>query len=190
VSIPKSIPVWDSNQVKITKTLVYRSDDSRVDLSTGGTQFITTALSTDHTPTIGPDEVGFIFVKFILDRPIKAPNMSVTLTVQIGSRTDTLLMSNDDKTKTPVVVWQVWSDKYFNETIAKVKIDVEVTPPPSDVLGAPVQWTGNQAIALPLGRIKKPATAIKIALPELTDPAQRTLANQYIVQALKEASGS
>jgi hypothetical protein len=83
-------------------------------------------------------------------------------------------------------VWQVWSDKYFNEAIAKVQISVEVAPPPSDFTSSPVTWTGNQAVAVGLGRIKRivPCT---ISVPPLTDPAQAALAAQFVLQTQKEA---
>jgi len=90
--------------------------------------------------------------------------VTVTLTLQIGDRKDVLVMTNDDPKATPTVTWQIWSDKYFNETVARVKIDVEVAPPPSDFAGTAVQWSGNQAVPLNLGRIKR-IVPCKIVVP-------------------------
>ncbi len=66
----------------------------RVDLSTGTPEI--TVISTGeaiHTPTVGPDDVGYIYVKFVLDRAISS-NVTVTLTVTLtgsqGTRTDSL----------------------------------------------------------------------------------------------------
>jgi hypothetical protein len=178
---------WDSDQVKIKKTLIYKPDDARVDLSNGTTTFSSEVITTDHAPVVGPDDVGYIYVKFFLDRPIKSSNVTVTLTIQMGGRTDTLVMTNDDPKANPVAIWQIWSDKYFSQTMARVKIDVEVAPPPSDFGGTAVQWSGNQAVPLNLGRIKR-IVPYKIIVPPLTDPDQNALVGKYILQTLKEAA--
>jgi hypothetical protein len=185
--LDKSIAGWDSDTVKIKKTLIYKPDDPRVDLSNGTITFSSESISNDHAPVIGPDDVGYVYVKFFLDRPIKTPNITVTLTIQMGGRSDVLVMTNDDPKANPVAIWQIWSDKYFKETIARVKIDVEVAPPPSDFAGTAVQWSGNQAVPLNLGRIKR-IVPYKIVVPPLTDPAQSALVSQYILQTQKEAA--
>ncbi len=182
-----SPPDWDKDQVKVTKTLVYKSDDPRVDLSNGKTTMVVEANTLEHNPVVGPEEVGYVYIKFFLDRPIKSPNITVTLTVQIGARTDTIVMTNDDPKANPVGVWQVWSDKYFNETMAKVRIDVEVAPPPSNFAGTAVTWSGVQAVPLNLGRIKR-IVPCKIVLPTLADADKNALVGQYILQTLKEAA--
>jgi len=178
---------WDPDQVKIKRTLIYKPDDPRVDLSNGTTTFTSEITTNDHAPVVGPDDVGYVFVKFFLDRPVNAPNITVTLTVQLGDRTDILVMTNDDPKANPVATWQIWSDKYFSQTIARVKIDVEVAPPASDFAGTPVQWSGNQAVPLNLGRIKR-IVPYKIVIPALTDPDQNALVAKYVLQALKEAA--
>ena len=94
-------------------------------------------------------------------------------------------MTNDDPRANPVAIWQVWSDKYFNETIARVTIDVEVAPPPSDFAGTAVQWSGNQAIPLNLGRIKR-IVPYKIIVPPLTNPDANALVSKYILETQQE----
>ena len=187
--LDKKFGNWDSDQVKIKKTLIYKPDDPRVDLSNGTVTFTSEMITSDHAPVIGPDDVGYVYIKFFLDRAIKAPNVSVTLTIKMGDRNDVLVMASDDPRKNPIALWQVWSDKYFNETIARVTIDVEVAPPPSDFAGTAVQWSGNQAIPLNLGRIKR-IVPCKIILPPLTDPEQNALANKYTLQTLQELAAT
>jgi hypothetical protein len=176
---------WDANQVTITKKLEYNTDDPRVDLSTGTSEIVATTTGNDHTPVVGPADVGYIYVLFSLDRRI-APNETVTLVVTLGSRTDTLTLISTDPLKHPQAAWQVWSDKYFNEAIAKVQINCEVAPPPSDFVSSPITWSGNQAVAVGIGRIKQivPCT---ITVPPITDPAQAALAAQFILETQKEA---
>jgi hypothetical protein len=185
--LDKKIAAWDSDTVKVKKTLIYKSDDARVDLANGTTTYSSETISNDHAPVIGPEEVGYVYIKFFLDRPIKSSNVTVTLTIRMGDRSDVLVMTNDDPTQTPVALWQIWSDKYFNETIARVTIDVEVAPPPSDFAGTPVQWSGNQAVPLNKGRIKR-IVPCKIVVPTLKDAAQSALAGQYITKTLAETA--
>jgi hypothetical protein len=185
--LDKKVGNWDSDQVKIKKTLIYKPDDPRVDLSNGTTTFSSEVITTDHAPVGGPDDVGYVYVKFFLDRPIKSSNITVTLTIQMGDRKDVLVMTNDDPKANPVATWQIWSDKYFSQTMARVKIDVEVAPPPSDFAGTAVQWSGNQAVPLNLGRIKR-IVPYKIVVPPLTDPDQSALVGKYILETLKEAA--
>ena len=185
--ITKKSPHWDPDQVMIKKTLVYNSDDPRVDLSTGKPEISIVTTGIDHTPVVSPDDVGYIYVKFVLDRAI-ASNVTVTLTIKMGSRTDVLTMTSTDPKQKPVVLWQVWSDKYFSVAVATVQIDVEVAPPPSNFSGAPVTWSGSQAIPIGVGRIKRIVPCI-IKLPVLADSAQAVLANQYILQTQKENAG-
>ena len=113
-------PQWKADQIKVVKTLIYHSDDARVDLSTGGTQYQVTTIGTDNKPRVSPDEVGYIYVNFVLDRRLVS-NETVTLTITIGTRTDTLTIQAQGMTH-PSAVWQVWSDKYFSQAVAKVKI--------------------------------------------------------------------
>ena len=180
----KPLPNWDPDEVQITKKLEYASDDPRVDLSTKTTEIIITSKGKDHTPVISPGDVGYVYVNFVLDRPLVS-NITVTLTITLsgskGTRTDVLqLTSTDSKTK-PSALWQVFSDKYFDAAVAKVKIDVEVAPPPNNFMGAPVTWSGVEAVPVGLGRIKK-IVPYTLQLPVLTDPAQAALAGQYILQ--------
>lgn len=186
--LTQSLPNWDADQVTITKKLVYDPDDPRVDLSTGTPVITVTSTGKDHTPTVGPDDVGYIYVKFVLDRAISS-NVTVTLTVTLtgsqGTRTDTLQLTTSDPKQKPVALWQVFSDKYFDADTAKVNINVEVAPPPADFAGAPVTWSGVQAVPVGVGRIKR-IVPYTIQLPTLSDPTQAALAGQYILQAQQQ----
>ncbi len=186
----QSLPNWDADQVTITKKIVYNPDDARVDLSTGTPEITVTSTGNDHTPTVGPDDVGYIYVKFVLDRAISS-NVTVTLTVTLtgsqGTRTDTLQLTTTNPTQKPVAVWQVFSDKYFDAAIAQVNIAVEVAPPPSDFAGTPITWSGVQAVPVGVGRIKR-IVPYTIQLPTLSDPTQATLAGQYILQAQQQVA--
>ncbi len=187
----KSLDNWDANQVTITKKLEYDPDDPRVDLSTGTTEIVITSTGSDHTPVVSPGDVGYVSVKFALDRPI-ATNITVTLTITLsgsqGTRTDTLTLTSTGPMQKPTVLWQVFSDKYFDADVAKVNIAVEVAPPPSNFGGTAVTWSGVQAVPVGLGRIKNIPLYV-LQIPPLTDPTQSTLVGQYIVQTMQQMSG-
>lgn len=184
----KSLSNWDADQITITKKLEYDPDDPRVDLSTGTTEMVITTTSSDHTPVVSPADVGYVSVRFALDRPI-APNITITLTITLagsqGTRTDTLTFTSTGPMQKPTALWQVFSDKYFDATVAQVQMNVEVAPPPSDFGGAAVTWTGTQAVPVGLGRIKNIPLYV-LTIPPLTDPTQSATVGQYIIQTLQQ----
>ena len=96
-----------------------------------------------------------------------------------------------------MATWQVWSDKYFNETIARVKIDVEVAPPPSDFAGS----AGDCGVATRPYRLTWGASnescLIRSLFRRCTDPDQERFGRQihsadvegtvwYLVRLLSE----
>ncbi len=184
----KSPANWNADQVTITKKLEYDPDDPRVDLSTGTTEIIITSTGSDHTPVVSPADVGYVSVRFALDRPI-APNITVTLTINLagsqGSRTDTLTFTSTGPMQKPTALWQVFSDKYFDAAVAQVQMALEVAPPPSNFGGSAVTWSGTQAVPVGLGRIKNIPLYV-LTIPPLTDPTQSALVGQYITQTLQQ----
>ena len=188
----KSPANWDADQVTITKKLEYDPDDPRVDLSTGTTEIIITSTGSDHTPVVSPADVGYVSVRFALDRPI-APNITVTLTITLagsqGTRTDTLTFTSTGPMQKPTALWQVFSDKYFDAAVAQVQMSLEVAPPPSDFGGAAVTWSGTEAVPVGLGRIKNIPLYV-LTIPPLTDPTQSELVGQYITQTLQQMAAS
>ena len=89
----------------------------------------------------------------------------------------------------PTALWQVFSDKYFDATVAQVNIEVEVAPPPSNFGGAAVSWSGVQAVPVGLGRIKDIPLYV-LDIPLLTDPTQSALVGQYIIQTLQQMAAT
>ncbi|NLR58864.1 hypothetical protein HGH93_12175 [Chitinophaga polysaccharea] len=185
LKMDNDLPGWTKNTVKIRKTLIYKTNDSRVDLSGNNTSISIEETSADHNPVVDDTAVGYIFISFALDRAILAPNITVTLTVQIGDRTDVLQLVSDKLTKKPTAELKIWSDKYFNVDVAKVKIDVEAAPPPNDFAAETITWSGTQAVPIGLGRVKKIVPFI-INLPKLSDTAQNDLVAKYILETQKE----
>jgi hypothetical protein len=190
--LAKSLPNWDADQVTITKKIEYDPDDPRADLSTGTTEIVITETGNDHTPVISPADVGYVNVRFALDRPI-APNITVTLTIVLsgsqGTRTDTLTFTSTSPMQKPTALWQVFSDKYFDAAVAKVTMNIEVAPPPSDFGGSAVTWSGVEAVPVGLGRIKNIPLYV-LTIPPITDPTQSALVGQYITQTLQQMAAA
>lgn len=159
--LDQDIPDWPRDQVKITKTIVYDGQDPRVELSSGTSTFVVETIGTDHAPKLTADEAGYVFVRFMLDRPIPTSNISVTLTCKIGARTDTFTVTAENQKD---VLWEIFSDKYGAETEFTYTVDVEVSG--ASFTDAPVQWSSAAPVTVPLptGRVKY-LNPLKIALP-------------------------
>lgn len=175
LKLDATVPDWPSDQVKITKTLVFDGQDPRVDLSNGTSTFVVETIGTNHAPKLTADEAGYVFVRFMLDRPLPTENIIVTLACTIGARTDTFTITSANQKD---IIWEIFSDKYFDETSFTYTVDVEISgggftdDPVSYSLGEPV------TVPLPTGRVKA-INQLKVALPK--PPAdQVAVINSYI----------
>jgi hypothetical protein len=175
--LEKSLPQWDSDQVKVTKTIVFKSMDPRVDLSGNQTTFAKETVGKDHAPKITPDEVGYVYVKFMLDRRLPADNISITLTCSIGSRKDSIAITKANQSN---IIWEIFSDKFIKETSAKIDVRVDVSGP--NFTDDPVSYSSKAPIelALPEGRLKY-VSPFKIPLPSV--PADQVATVNGFVKA-------
>jgi hypothetical protein len=173
--LDKAIPQWDSDQVKVTKTIVFDSMDPRVDITNNRTTFTKEVIDKNHAPVITPDEVGYLFVKFAMDRRLPTDNISITLTCSIGSRKDTIVVTKSNQSN---IIWEIFSDKYLNETSFKLDVQVEVSG--SNFTDDPVVYSTSQPILvqLPGGRLKYVNPYI-ITLPKAPADLVNTI-NGYI----------
>jgi len=173
--LDQDVPGWPRDQVKLTKTIVYDGQDPRVELSNGTSTFVVETVGSEHAPKLTADEAGYVFVRFMLDRPIPTENVNVTLTCKIGGRTDTLTVTAANQKD---VLWEIFSDKYGDQTEFSYTVDVEVAG--ASFTDAPVQWSSPAAVTVPLptGRVKY-LNPLKVALPAA--PAdQVAVINGYI----------
>jgi hypothetical protein len=170
-----AVPGWDADQVQIQKTIVFNGEDPRVELASGGTTFTTQFLSKDHAPVITLDEVGYIYVRFMLDRVLPKGNITLTLTCTLGSRKDTLTITQANQKN---VIWEIFSDKYLNQTSFQYDLQIEVTG--ANFTDTPVQYGTTQSVTVPLpsGRIKY-INPYKLVLPA-PSPDQVATINGYI----------
>jgi len=173
--LDKAIPEWDSDQLLIRKTIVFNSSDPRVDLSNEASTFTREVVSKDHAPVINRDEVGYLFIKFALDRVLPKDNITVTLTCCIGNRTDTIVVNRSNQKN---IIWEIFSDKYLDETSIHYDVQVEVSGP--NFTDDPVQYGTPQPItlAIPTGRLKY-INPLKVALPSAS-AQQIDKINEYI----------
>jgi hypothetical protein len=166
---------WDKEQVKIRKTIVFNGSDPRVELANGGTTFVKEEITNIHSPVITRDEIGYVFVKFMLDRVIPKDNITLTLTCTLGSRTDTLTITRANQKN---ILWEIFSDKYLNQTSFQYQLQVEVVGP--NFTDPPVQYQNPQptVVALPTGRTKY-INPLKLVFPT-PSPDQIATINDYI----------
>lgn len=177
LKLDQTVPGWPADQVRLRKTLVYNADDPRVDLIGNTTTVVRESDVKGHAPRITPDEVGYIFIRFMLDRVLPKDNITLTIACTIGARTDTLTVTRANQKN---IIWELFSDKYFNETQVKIGIQVEITGP--DFTDEPVQYS-SQPFVLPVaaGRIKY-LNPLKIVLPSPANAADLAKANEYVRQ--------
>lgn len=169
---------WDADQVKIRKTIVFNGSDPRVELANGGTTFMKEEITKVHAPVITRDEIGYVFVKFMLDRPIPPlkDNVTLTLTCMLGNRKDTITITQANQRN---IIWEIFSDKYLDLTFFQYTLQVEVTGP--NFTDTPVQYQTPEPITvtLPTGRVKY-VNPFKLDLPN--PPAdQIATINNYII---------
>jgi hypothetical protein len=148
---------FDPDEVIIRKTIAYDPDDPRVELSTGGSTFFREVRSKDHAPVITADEVGYVYVKFALDRPIKTDAITMTLTCTIGDRQNVFTITKDNFKK---VIWEIYSDKFIAATSFTYDLQVEVVGPNST--DDPVKFGTPSPIVVPL-----PAGTVKFISPPI-----------------------
>jgi hypothetical protein len=186
---------WPAGQVQLTQTLVYDGNDPRVDLTGGGlTWSDTTLTSTNLAPVLTAAAVGYVYVHFILDRLLPTPNITLTVTLVLGgaapaptpspapspaptaTRTDTLTVTSQNQRN---ILWQIFSDKYFDVTSFTYSIQVEVTGP--DFTDNPVVWEHAEPVQvdIPAGRIKY-LNPVSLSLPPCP-PDQVATVNRYIL---------
>jgi hypothetical protein len=168
-------PGWPADQVRLRKTVVFDGEDPRVDLADGSSTYVVETTGGTHAPTLTADEAGYVFVRMMLDRRIPAPNITVSMTCTIGTRTDTLTISADNQLD---AIWEIFSDKYLAETSFTYALTVDVSGP--GFTDDPVTWSSPAPVTVPLpsGRTKM-LNPLKISLPPVP-PEQRDTVNAYI----------
>ena len=173
LKLDKPIPGWDVDEVIYRKTIVYDPSDPRVDLSGGGSTFVKEERTKSHVPVITPDEVGYVCVTFMTKQTLPEA-ISLVLHCKIGNRTDTLEISKANQKN---ILWEIFSDKFINETSASYEIEVTVVGP---------QFTDDEifykspapiSFPLPTGRTK--FTSVVLDLPT-TPPDKVDTINKHI----------
>ncbi len=180
LKLDNNIPNWDVDQVKIRKTIVFNSADPRVELSSGGSTFVKEEVIKSHAPVITPDEVGYVFVKFMITQPLPTDNIIVTITCKIGNRKDTLTVTNANQKN---ILWEIYSDKYLDQTSFQYQVQVDVSGP--NFTDAPVQYQSDMITAsLPTGRVKY-INPLKVVLPVAPEDKVDVI-NDYIKRSQPE----
>jgi len=183
--LDKVLPQWDSDTVKLRKTIVFNSDDPRVELSGNASTFSREIVTKDHAPVITRDEVGYLFVKFVLLQKIPNDLFAITLTCKINDRTDTVTVTKANQNS---AIWEIFSDKYLDVTSATYSVQVMVAGPnftdPVVTLSSPAPIP----IALPTGR-NKYVNPLYITLPPASATDNATI-NQYIKAARTVAAAA
>lgn len=182
--LDKEIQEWPSDQVMLRRQLVFDSNDPRVNLSArdgknpnAGVTVVVEELTSDHAPVLTAASVGYVFVRFVLDRMLPKSNIAINITPTIGGDTyPVIAITQDNQTN---ALWEVWSDKYFDVDEISLEIDVQISGP--NFTDNPVSYKTESplVVSVPKGRIKY-MNPLPIALPAPPPDKVETI-NQYIV---------
>jgi len=179
LKLDNPISQWPSNQVQVTKTLIFDGNDPRVDLTNNQTQFVVTTTDNNHTPVLDMNAVGYVFVRLGC-RPLPG---AVTLVVNttLGSRNDSITITSANQKS---AIWEIFSDKYVGETSFQYTVQVTVQGP--NFTDNPIVYQSDQPITVPLppGRVKY-NPLLSLQLPNA--PADQVAdINRYILNYQKE----
>jgi hypothetical protein len=180
-----AVPQWPTDQVKLTRRLVYDGADPRVNISSQITTKDSNGLivsfdevTTDHAPVLTAAAVGYVFVRFMIDRRLP-PNVTITLTPSIGSDSyEPIVVTTQNETN---ALWEVFSDKYLNATQISYTVAIEVTGPNFTDDPVTYQTPAPLTASIPIGRLKY-INPLVVVLP--TPPADKVATiNGYIKAA-------
>jgi len=166
---------WPADQVQIATTIIYDPDDPRVDLSNGGTTITQTNTGKNHAPTITPEQVGYLFVRFTPFPMLPKDNIVMTITTTFGTRSDTITINRANQKN---CFWEIFSDKYEAVTSFSYTVQVEVSGP--DFTDPVIQWQSPAPIVVevPAGRLKY-INPLTVTIPP-APAGQAATINQYI----------
>jgi hypothetical protein len=173
--LDNTISQWPSDQVTVTKTLVFDGNDPRVDLSNSQTQVTIATTDNNHTPVIDMNAVGYIFVRFAC-RPLP-PNVTLVVSTTLGPRNDSITITNTNQKS---ALWEIFSDKYVGQTSFQYTVQVTVQGP--NFTDNPIVYQSAAPITVPLppSRVKY-QPLLSLQLPDA--PANQVAAiNSYILK--------
>jgi hypothetical protein len=182
---------WPTDQVHVRRTIVLDKLDPRIDLNPPppGTQdgvIVLEENSTDHAPVLTGFEMGYVYVQFRC-RPIPAA-VTVTLTIKLGARTDTLELSAQNQ-QTYGGLWQIWSDKYVQQDSFTYSVQVMVQGP--GWTDTPITYSSAQPITVPLpSGAAKYLPLVMLQLPPVPDAQTASKINDYIARYAQQQLAS
>lgn len=181
--LDQTIPQWPANQVQVSRTLIFDSNDPRVDLSNNQTQVVITTTDQNHTLDLNVDAVGYVFVRFMC-RPLPAA-VSLVINTTLGPRNDSITIVNTNQKS---AIWEIFSDKYV--AVSSFTYTVQVTVQGPNFTDNPIVYQSPQPItvALPPGRVKY-NPLVNLQLPD-APPSQVTAINQYILHYQQQLAGT
>ena len=153
-------PLWPADQVKFTKKYIYDADDPRVNLSpeicAKGDEGVVVEIVTtgsEHAPILDTAEVGYVFVRFMVEKHWTSPAVTVTITPTINGDTYAPVVLTDAATQKNAL-WEVFSDKYFDVESFSYTVDVAVSGP--DFTDDTITYSTAEPVTVkvPQGRLK------------------------------------
>ncbi|SED98576.1 hypothetical protein [Streptomyces sp. TLI_105] len=176
---------WPSDQVRLRKTLIFDGQDPRVNLSeriAPDDPAIAVVQEDDdvHAPILTASVVGYVFVRFKVEAFPLPPNITLQITPTIGQDTyaPLVLTSKNDMN----VLWEVYSDKYGDETEFTYTVNVRVRGP--RFFDPPVVFSTAEPVRVPLRRgLIKYIPSLVVPIPEPPANQVETI-DRYVLAAM------
>jgi hypothetical protein len=142
---------WPSDQVRLRKTLIFDGQDPRVNLSRDiapedPAVAVIEEDSDIHAPILTASAVGYVFVRFLVDAVPLPPNVVLQITPTIGEDTFAPITVTSENGKN--VLWEVYSDKYRDETEFTYTMNVHVRGP--RFFDPPVDFSTPEPVRVPV----------------------------------------
>ncbi|MGW5780960.1 hypothetical protein [Streptomyces sp. NPDC003863] len=142
---------WPSDQVRLRKTLIFDGQDPRVNLSekiAPDDRAIAVITEDDdvHAPILTASAVGYVFVRFMVEAFPLPPNVILQITPTIGEDTYAPIVVTSQNGMN--VLWEVYSDKYGDETEFTYTMNVRVRGP--HFFDPPVVFSTPEPVRVPL----------------------------------------
>lgn len=180
---------WPSDQVKLRRKLIFDGQDPRVNLSRAITPNDPAVaefeqLTTDHGPIVTGSEVGYVFVRFVVNGGNMPPNVLVTVTPTIGPDTYGPIVITGTNQKN--ALWEVYSDKYAQVEEFTYTVKVEVDGP--GFFDPPVVFSGIAPTKVPVRQgLIKYIPLMSVDMPPVPADKLATV-NDYVSKALSAAA--
>lgn len=169
-------PEWPENKVRLKYQLLFDSRDPRVKLTPAIAPNDPAIAeweedTTNLKPKLTGSRVGGVFMRFLLPMTPVPKGVTVSITPTIGGDTYPPIVATNDKWKN--VIWEVWSDKYLDETEFTYTVKCQVNGP--GFFDTPVIFSSATPEKVPVTKTLRMVADVPLAMPPVPSDKLETV---------------